>query len=399
MMIKSNKKHKIVNIFLSKLILISFFYFILQINFALSSQFSPAIKVNNIFISKYEINERRKLLIALGTSKLEAKKNAQEHLINETLQQLHSKTIGVTVLPSQIEEVFNNFISVRSLTKNSLNQSLRKFGASLDELKKYLKANVLMRNIINNTFYSRMTIEDFDFSIFRPAASISIPTQLNISEIVIPFSVRGKENTIKLGERIIKDLKNGKEFNKLAKRFSKAATSKKGGLIGFVELDSLPDPLRKILVKLKSGKHSNVIITPDSIMIFKINSWKTSQKIQKPPNEIIYAEINNDDSEINNMRDGMWSYLEHTTQNFDIPIKKDNPSTWVEYQKLYPKHSMLLQQYQVGHHQMCWDVRQNPKVVDTFSKIWSTNPEDLLTSFDVFLSKIFLRTEFLKEGY
>lgn len=89
-----------------------------------------------------------------------------------------------------------------------------------------------------------------------------------------------------------------------------------------------------------------------------------------------------DVSEIKNMRDGMWSYLEHTTQNFDIPIKKDNPSTWVEYQKLYPKHSMLLQQYQVGHHQMCWDVRQNPKVVDIFSKIWSTNPEDLLTSFD-----------------
>ncbi|GIR39008.1 MAG: hypothetical protein CM15mP50_5190 [Rhodobacterales bacterium] len=57
-----------------------------------------------------------------------------------------------------------------------------------------------MRNIINNTFYSRMNIEDFDFSIFRPSASISIPTQLNISEIVIPFSVRGKENTIKLGE-------------------------------------------------------------------------------------------------------------------------------------------------------------------------------------------------------
>ena len=302
MVIKIYTQNRIAKIFLSKFILISFLYFIIPINFAQSSQFSPAIKVNNIFISKYEINERRKLLIALGTSKLEAKKYAQEHLINETLQQLHSKTIGVTVLPSQIEEVFNNFISVRSLTKNSLNQSLRKFGASLDELKKYLKANVLMRNIINNTFYSRMTIEDFDFSIFRPSASISIPTQLNISEIVIPFSVRGKENTIKLGERIIKDLNNGKEFNKLAKRFSKASTSKKGGLIGFVELDSLPDPLREILIKLKSGKNSNVIITPNSVMIFKINSWKTSQKTKNPPSEITYAKINKDDSKINSCK-------------------------------------------------------------------------------------------------
>ena len=302
MIIKIKTKKSIVNIFLSKLFLITILFFLISINFAKSSQFSPAIKVNNVFISKYEINERRKLLIALGTSKSEARKNAQEHLINETLQQLHSKTIGVTVLPSQIEEVFNNFISVRSLTKNSLNQSLRKFGASLDELKKYLKANVLMRNIINNTFYSRMTIEDFDFSIFRPSASISIPTQLNISEIVIPFSVRGKENTIKLGERIIKDLKNGEDFEKLAKRFSKAATSKKGGLIGFIELDSLPDPLKEILIKLKSGKNSNVIITPNSIMIFKINSWKRTQKIQNPPNEITYAKLNKDGSEINDCK-------------------------------------------------------------------------------------------------
>ena len=290
------------NIFFSKIVLITFFYFTVQINFAQPSQFSPAIKVNNVFISKYEVNERRKLLIALGTPKSEARKNAQEHLINETLQKLHSKTIGVTVLPSQLEEVFNSFISVRSLTKSSLNQSLRKFGSSLDELRKYLKANVLMRNIINNTFYSRMTLEDFDFSVFRPSASVSIPTQINISEIVIPFSVRGKENTIKLGERIIKDLLNGKKFEKLAKRFSKAASSKKGGLIGFITLDSLPDPLGEILIKLKSGENSNVIITTDNIMIFKVNSWKTSQKTQNPPNEITYAKLNDDHTKINSCK-------------------------------------------------------------------------------------------------
>ena len=74
MVIKIYTQNRIAKIFLSKFILISFLYFIIPINFAQSSQFSPAIKVNNIFISKYEINERRKLLIALGTSKLEAKK-------------------------------------------------------------------------------------------------------------------------------------------------------------------------------------------------------------------------------------------------------------------------------------------------------------------------------------
>ena len=288
------------NNFLLKFVCILVLNLLLLVGFAQSSQFSPAIKVNNVFISKYEVNERTKLLIALGASKSNAKKIAQQNLIDETLQKLHAKAIGVKALPNQVEEVLNNFIAVRSLTKKSLKISLNKFNASLNELRTYLEANVLMRNIINNTFYSRMNINDFDFSLFRPSASISIPTQLNISEIIIPFSIRGKENTIKLGERILKDLNNGKSFEKLAKRFSNAITAKDGGVIGFVSLDSLPDGLKKILKKLKSGKNSNLIISSESIMIFKINSWKTSERTQTPPSEVTYAKISNEYNGINN---------------------------------------------------------------------------------------------------
>ncbi len=288
------------NNFLLKFVCILVLNFLLLVGFAQSSQFSPAIKVNNVFISKYEVNERTKLLIALGASKSNAKKIAQQNLIDETLQKLHAKAIGVKALPNQVEEVLNNFIAVRSLTKKSLKISLNKFNASLNELRTYLEANVLMRNIINNTFYSRMNINDFDFSLFRPSASISIPTQLNISEIIIPFSIRGKENTIKLGERILRDLNNGKSFEKLAKRFSNAITAKDGGVIGFVSLDSLPDGLKKILKKLKSGKNSNLIISSENIMIFKINSWKTSERTQPPPSEVTYAKISNEYNGINN---------------------------------------------------------------------------------------------------
>ncbi len=286
--------------FLLKFISVLVLNFLLLVDLGESSQFSPAIKVNNIFISKYEVNERTKLLIALGASKSNAKKIAKQNLIDETLQKLHAKAIGVKALPNQVEEVLNNFIAVRSLTKKSLKNNLNKFSASFNELKAYLEANVLMRNIINNTYYSRMNLDDFDFSLFRPSASISIPTQLNISEIIIPFSIRGKENTIKLGERIIKDLNNGKNFEKIAKRFSNALTSKDGGTIGFVSLDSIPDGLKKILIKLKSGQNSNLIISSESIMIFKVNSWKTTDKSQTPPSEITYAKISTEHKKVDN---------------------------------------------------------------------------------------------------
>ena len=270
-------------------ILIVTTYLSISIGSVTASQFSPAIIVNNITISKYEVNERRKLLLALGTEKASARRLAKENLINEALQKLHASTINVTVGESQLKEVLDGFLSVRSMSQNELKTSLRKSGSSLEELRAYLKANVLMRNIISRTYHSRMTIDDFDFTLFRPVASTTIPTQISLSEIIIPFAIRGKENTIKLGERIFNDLMNGKNFDQLAKRFSRAGTSKNGGLIGYVPLNSIPEELQSILGKLKSGNFSNPIITTDTVMIFKVNSWKSSERTRKLPSEVTFA--------------------------------------------------------------------------------------------------------------
>jgi hypothetical protein len=43
---------------------------------------------------------------------------------------------------------------------------------------------------------------------------------------------------------------------------------------------------------------------------------------------------------------------------------------------------MLIQHWSIGHAQFIWDLRQNPKCVEVFSKIWDTASEDLLSSFD-----------------
>lgn len=82
------------------------------------------------------------------------------------------------------------------------------------------------------------------------------------------------------------------------------------------------------------------------------------------------------------MRMGMWSDIEHITQQFDTPIKKDDESTWRSWYELYPKHSMLIQNFQFGHTQTVWDVRQNPKVIQPFADIWDTPACDMLCSFD-----------------
>ena len=95
----------------------------------------------------------------------------------------------------------------------------------------------------------------------------------------------------------------------------------------------------------------------------------------------IIPNVLNED-ECSEMNEGMWNTLEHLTTNWDKPIKKDNPDSWREMRNLYPTHSMLIQNWSVGHAQYVWNIRQNPKVIEIFAKLWKCKNEDLLVSFD-----------------
>ena len=107
---------------------------------------------------------------------------------------------------------------------------------------------------------------------------------------------------------------------------------------------------------------------------------KLKQTIERYGVAIIPNVINH--NECKDMTDGMWDYLEHITQTWPTPISRRNLSSWREFYKLYPKHSMLLQHHNVGHMQTIWDMRQHPKIVDIFSYFWGCDPEELLVSFD-----------------
>ena len=92
-----------------------------------------------------------------------------------------------------------------------------------------------------------------------------------------------------------------------------------------------------------------------------------------------------DNLECDEMIDEMWNYLEQISKNWEIPLKRDDFSTWPEADQLYLnyKHlALLVQFWYIGHCQMNWNVRQNTKVVDVFAKIWNVKKEDLLVSFD-----------------
>ena len=109
-----------------------------------------------------------------------------------------------------------------------------------------------------------------------------------------------------------------------------------------------------------------------------VNKNNILDKINKDGVAVIKDVLNQEELKL--ARKGSWQTLNYLTKNLEKPIQKKDPSSWKTLYELFPIHSMLIQHWKIGHAQYVWDIRQNEKVVDVFSKIW--NDSNLLTSFD-----------------
>lgn len=78
----------------------------------------------------------------------------------------------------------------------------------------------------------------------------------------------------------------------------------------------------------------------------------------------------------------MWDFIEHISQSWEVPLNRNDNTTWKGYYKLLPMHSMLLQHYGIGHSEAVWKLRQHPKLIAPFETLWGENAENLLVSFD-----------------
>ncbi|KXS21930.1 hypothetical protein M427DRAFT_51303 [Gonapodya prolifera JEL478] len=88
------------------------------------------------------------------------------------------------------------------------------------------------------------------------------------------------------------------------------------------------------------------------------------------------------EAECENLENGVWGAFEHISAGWDRPISRARKDSWKGLGNLYHLHNMLWQSFGLGHAQAVWEVRQNPRVIAPFEKLWDCEASELLASFD-----------------
>lgn len=256
-------------------------FLIINFNWTLKSQDiqSIAVIVNDEVISKYDVNQRVKLvLVTSGIPATEEnikriEEQAIKALINEKIQIQEAIKLEVPESPEEINLMLENIARGNQTTAEGILESITSQGVNSETLLDQIKSELLWNKIVRGRFGSYINISDEEVNIIYNRTIQNINnSQYDISEIFIGFENENEEKEAKdLSEKLIEQLRNNISFEPVAQQFSQAPSSGQGGFIGWVSEGQLDPEIISNIKKIEIGSVSDPIKTVNGYYIIKLN--------------------------------------------------------------------------------------------------------------------------------
>lgn len=257
------------------------------------SAFSIAYRVNEAVITHYDIDQRVKLMRALGANGSNIRQAAVDALIDDRLKQEAAASFGARIERAALDTAIENYATQRNLTSRSLLAKLRRAGVQPESLDEFLSVSVIWRNILRSRFGQQANPSEIELNAQLNTYAISSSRTIQLGEIVLPYLERGQNATVALATDIVAQLRGGANFSDLAKQYSRSNSAARGGVIGWVAPNRLPAQIGAAIRGLGGGGVADPIFIPSGVVIIKVLAARTvSRQIEVPVSvNLTYAEL------------------------------------------------------------------------------------------------------------
>ena len=264
-------------------------FFILFANFLYAKDtFSPAIKVDEMIITQYEIDQRElffELLKFPGNHKKEAKKS----LIDDRLKLKASEKFSVQVTPAALNFEMEMFAKRANLTVDQFAKRLKKAGVDKLTWENYMQIPILWFETVNRRFASEISSSMLNKNIENQLTT-GTEIQVLLTEIIIPVQVGFEEEANKRIEEL-RELKSLEKFSEAAFKYSVASTRELGGKIKWQNLSKLPSVVRPLIAGLSKGEVSEPLPIAGGLAIFQLRDLRESGYKKSKSKFVEYVEF------------------------------------------------------------------------------------------------------------
>ena len=264
-------------------ILIIFFLFFGYTNKTFSN-ITIKVKIDNEIITNFDLEREKNYLIALNPNLKELKIDLQNRIAKESLikEVIKKNEIQKYFKLNQRNELINVFIKnlYTSLGLNnelSFENYLNQYNWSLIEVKKKIEIESLWNQLIFDRYKNQIQIDKVKLKEkIKNNQKKDFNILYNLSEIVfIVEKDKTYENTIKSIDLSLNEI----GFENTANLYSISDSSKVGGKLGWIDLNSLSSTLINSLKNLQTGEYTKPVKLGSRFIILKINDIRKEKKI------------------------------------------------------------------------------------------------------------------------
>lgn len=254
---------------------------------ALAAQsFGPAIRVNDLVITQYELDQRT-LLMQLLNAPEDPAKIAREQLIDERLKSSAAKRFNLSASPEEVDAGVAEFASRGGMQPEEFMAALQQAGISQESFREFIANGVVWRQLVRGMFGSKVKVTEADID--RAIAQQSRPGGLRVllSEIFIP--AQQNPAAAEALAMQISQLDTTDAFSAAARQYSAAETRTNGGQLEWMDISTLPPQLQTVIAGLSPGEVSEPLQVSGAYALFQLRGIQETGVPRVNYSDIDYA--------------------------------------------------------------------------------------------------------------
>ena len=251
----------------------------------------PVARVNGVGIPAADF---QKALNAFNKSPSAAQvppgkeKEVQQFLLNQMLGgELMYQVAQKTPVKDQDKKIADALakLKTRFKTEDDFKKGLQEQGMAEKDLRELIRRNVIIENYIEQEIVPKQQVTDAEVKAFydKNPETFTQSEQVRASHILITVDAKATDAEKKKAkekiEALLKQVKTGADFSKLAQENSGCPSSKQGGDLGYFGKGQMVKSFEEAAWSLKPGEVSGVVETQFGYHIIKVSEKKAASKI------------------------------------------------------------------------------------------------------------------------
>ena len=249
--------------------------------------FAPVIKVNDLAITRYEIQQRAQLLQVFRAPG-DPMALAREQLIEDRLKIDAAQASGFALTDDQVMQGMEEFAGRADMNAEQMVQQLEGAGVDASTFRAFVRAGLTWREYSRARFGSRVSVSEDDLERARLAVSGTTGVRVLLSEIIMPAPPPEMEAVMQRATRI-SDYETEAEFSAAARQHSASESAARGGRMDWMAITDLPEALRGVVLALAPGEVSDPLPLEGAVALFQLRDIEETEVPDREYEAIEYA--------------------------------------------------------------------------------------------------------------